>query len=132
MRTFWLFFAWPGGGAWSNVIAMPVCGLIAALFAFLFRDHIGRACAGWWKRHFGHGGELDEIRARLDAHAGLLDPHSPGGLAAVLDEVRRAVTAAESAHADIKALGAIARNAKAPRRGATEMRKTASGKTEET
>ena len=131
MHTFWVFFAWPDGGAWSNVIAMPVCGFIAALFAFLFRDHIGRAVRGWWHRHLGHRAELDEIRTRLDAHADLLDPHTPGGLNAVMDEVRRAVTAAESVHADIKALGVIARTAKAPRRGATEMRKTGSGKGDE-
>lgn len=125
MHTFWLFFAWPSGGVWSNVGAMPVCGVIAGVFAFVFRDHLGRALQGWFRRHLGHHAELDEIRARLDAHADLLDPHSPGGLAAVMDEVRRAVTAAESAHEDIKALGVIARNARTPRRGATEMRKTA-------
>src|ERR1700748_2267755 len=98
---------------------MPVCGLIACVAAFVFKDHIGRACSNWWKRHFGHGGELDEIRARLDAHADLLDPHTPGGLNAFMDEVRRAVTAAESAHADIKALGVIAAKAQTPRRGTT-------------
>ena len=132
MHTFWVFFGYPDGAIWGNVWAMPVCGLIAGVAAFVFKDHIGRACSNWWKRHFGHGDELDEIRTRLDAHADLLDPHTPGGLNAVMDEVRRAVTAAESAHADIKALGVIASKAQAPRRGATEMRKTASGKTEKT
>ena len=132
VHTLWLFFAWPAGAVWGNVWAMPLCGIIAAVFAVVFRDRLGRAVSGWWHRHFGHRAELDDIRARLDAHADLLDPHSPGGLAAVMDEVRRAVTAAESAHADIKALGVITRNAKAPRRGATEMRKTATGKAEET
>jgi hypothetical protein len=132
VHTFWVFFAWPDGGAWSNVIAMPVCGLIAGLFAFLFRDHIGRAVRGWWHRHLGHRAELDEIRERLDTHADALDLSTPGGLAAVMDEVRRAVTAAESAREDIRALGVIARNAKPPpRRGATEMRKTGSGKAED-
>ena len=130
MHTFLLFFAWPGGGAWSNVAAMPLCGVAAGVSAFLFRDHIGRACSGWFRRHLGHHAELAEIRTRLDAHADLLDIHTPGGLNAVMDEVRRAVTAAESAHADIKALGVIASNAKTPRRGATEMRKTTGGKPE--
>lgn len=122
------FFDYPNGAIWGNVYAMPVCGLIAGLFAFLFRDHIGRACSDWWKRHFGHGGDLDEIRTRLNTHADLLDPHTPGGLAAVMDEVRRAVTASESAHEEIRALGVIAGKAKTPRRGATEMRNTAGGK----
>lgn len=132
MHILWLFFAWPNGGVWSNVWAMPVCGVIAGITAFVFRDHLGRALRSWFRRHLGHHAELDEIKARLDTHADLLDPHTPGGLNAVLDEVRRAVTAAESAHADIKALGVIATNTKTPRRGATEMRKTASRKTDET
>lgn len=130
MHTFLLFFGYPNGAIWGNVWAMPVCGIIAGVVTFVFRDHIGRAVKGWWHRHLGHHAELDEIRARLDAHADLLNPHTPGGLNVVLDEVRRAVTAAESAHEDIKALGVITGNAKAPRRGATEMRKTASGKTD--
>ena len=129
MHTFWLFFAWPDGGAWSNVAAMPLCGVAAAVAAFLFRDHIGRAVSGWWRRHLGHHAELAEIKAHLAAHADLLDPHTPGGLNAVLDEVRRAVAAAESAREEVRALGVITRGAKpAPRRGATEMRKTGSGK----
>ena len=131
MHTFWLFFAWPNGGAWSNVIAMPVCGVIAAVFAVVFKERLGKAISGWWHKHLGHRPELDEIRKRLDTHADLLDPHSPGGLNAVLDEVRRAVTAAESARDEIKGLGVITRGAKpAPRRGATEMRKTGGGKAE--
>lgn len=131
MHTLLLFFAWPNGGAWSNVAAMPVCGVIAAVFAVIFKDRLGRAISGWWHRHLGHRAELDEIRARLDAHADLLDVHTPGGLNAILDEVRRAVTAAESAHEDIKALGVIAAKAKTPRRGSTEMRKTGGGKAEQ-
>ena len=127
MHTFLLFFAWPTGGAWSNVVAMPACGFVAAVFAVCFRAPL----ASWWHRHFGHKAELDVIRKQLDAHADLLNPHTPGGLNAVMDEVRRAVTAAESAHEDIKALGVIAGKAKTPRRGATELRKTGSGKAEE-
>ena len=124
MHTFLLFFAWPGGAAWSNVVAMPACAVVAALATACFRKPLAR----FWHRHFGHRAELDDIKARLDAHADLLNPHTPGGLNAVLDEVRRAVTAAESAHADIKALGVIAKAA--PRRGATELRKKATGKTD--
>ena len=125
MNTFLTFFSWPNGSAWSNVVAMPACGIVAAVATACFRKPLAR----FWHRHFGHRAELDDIKARLDTHADLLNPHSPGGLNAVLDEVRRAVTAAESARDEIKALGVIARGAKpAPRRGATEMRKTGSGK----
>lgn len=126
MHTLWLFFAWPEGVTWSNVLAMPLCGVAAGVATVCFRKPLAR----FWHRHFGHRAELNDIKARLDAHADLLNPHTPGGLNAVMDEVRRAVTAAESAHADIKALGVIAGKAKTPRRGATEMRKTGDGKTE--
>ena len=131
MHVLWLFFTWPAGAVWGNVFAMPLCGIVAAFAAFLGRDRLGRALSGFWHRHFGHRAELDDIHARLDAHANLLDPHTPGGLAVILDEVRRAVAAAESAHADIQALGVIAKGAKAPRRGPTEMRKTGRGKAED-
>lgn len=127
MHVLWLFFAWPGGGAWSNVVAMPVCGVLAGIAAYLLRDRLGRALKGWWHRHLGHKDDLDAIHARLDRHEDLLDHETPGGLGAVMDEVRRAVTAAESAHEAVKALGVIK---PAPRRGGTEMRKTATGKTD--
>ena len=125
MHTFLAFFAWPGGGVWSNVLAMPLCGVLAGVAAFVFRDHIGRAISSWARRHFGHHAELDAIRETLRAHANLLDHETPGGLGAILDEVRRAVTAAESAHEAVRALGVIK---PPPRRGGTEMRKTASAK----
>ena len=125
MHTFLAFFAWPGGGVWSNVIAMPLCGVLAGVAAFIFRDHIGRAVSSWWHRHFGHRDEIAAIHERLDHHADLLDHETPGGLGAVMDEVRRAVTAAESAHEAVRALGVIK---PPPRRGGTEMRKTASAK----
>lgn len=88
MRTFLLFFAWPGGAVWGNVWAMPLCGAVAAVSAFLLRDRLGSAMRGWWHRHLGHGAELGQIQATLDKHADLLDLTTPGGLAAVLKEVR--------------------------------------------
>ena len=130
MHILWLFFAWPAGAVWSNVLAMPLCGLIAAVSAFAVRDRLGKAISSWWKRHLGHHAELAEIRARLDTHADLLDPHTPGGLAALMAEIRQTRDAAESAREQITGLGVIAGSAKAPRRGATEMRKTGSGKAE--
>ena len=125
MHTLWLFLSWPNGTAWSNVIAMPLCGVLAGLAAFLLRDKLGSALRPWLRRHFGHHAELDAIRETLRAHANLLDHETPGGLGAILDEVRRAVTAAESAHEAVRALGVIK---PPPRRGGTEMRKTASAK----
>lgn len=128
MHTFWSFFGWPDGSTWSNVLAMPSCGVLATVFAVVFRDRIGRAASSWWHRHFGHRDELDRLHARLDEHADLLDHDTPGGLGAVMDEVRRAVAAAESAHEAVRTLGVI--NKQAPRRGATAMQKKATGKAE--
>src|SRR5579859_808456 len=62
MHVFLLFFAWPAGAVWGNVGAMPLCGAVAGVAAFLFRDRIGHALSGWWHRHLGHKNELAEIR----------------------------------------------------------------------
>lgn len=126
MHTLWLFLNWPNGTAWSNVVAMPVCGVVAGLAAYFGRNKLGAVLKPWFWRHLGHHSELDALTARMDAHADLLDTSTPGGLATVLDEVRRAVTAAESAHEAVRALGVI--NKPAPRRGATPMRKAAGAK----
>jgi hypothetical protein len=53
------YWAWAG----SNVGAMPACGAVAFVFAFVFRDRLGRAFSAWWHRHLGHSRELAEIRA---------------------------------------------------------------------
>lgn len=118
------FFTWPTGAVWGNVLAMPVCGILAGLAAFLLRDKLGKALKSWFARHFGHHAELDGIKAKLEAHADLLDHDTPGGLGAVMDEVRRAVTAAESAHEAVKALGVIRT---APKRGGATPMKRAAG-----
>jgi len=111
------YFGWPAGAVWSNLLASAICGILI-----------------WWRlrvRMITH--HLEQMAQRDQHHAehmNALSLDTPGGLAAVMDEVRRAVTAAESAHEDIKALGVIGAKAQTPRRGATELRKTASGKTE--
>ena len=128
MHVLWLFFNWPGGGAWSNVAAMPLCGVLAGIAAYLLRDRLGRALSGFWHRHFGHHDELARIRERLDAHADLLDPSTPGGMAAIMAELRETRMAAESALGAIQALSTIAKPT--PRRGATAMQKKATGKPE--
>ena len=130
MHVLWLFFAWPNGGIWGNVFAMPACGIVAAVAAYLLRDKIGGALKGWWNRHLGHHAELAEIREKLRVHADLLDPSTPGGMAAIMAELRETRTAAESAHGAIQALSTIAKPT--PRRGATPMQKKATGKADGT
>ena len=117
MHTFSAFFSWPNGACWGNIIAVPPCAVLAAILAFIFRDRIGKSVKGWWKRHFGHGDELDEIQGRLDAHADALDLTTPGGLTAVLAEVKAARQSSEAALAAVQGLTKLV----AP----TPMRKTA-------
>jgi hypothetical protein len=85
VHTFLLFWSWPDGTAWSNVLAMPACGLVGLVAAFVFRDRLGRLLKGWFRRHLGHGDELAEIRelaARAhriaaDTHRHLTGEHHP-------------------------------------------------------
>lgn len=58
-RYLWADFGLP---VWPNVGAMPVCGVIAAVAAFVFRDKIGHSLSSWYHRHLGHKAELAEIR----------------------------------------------------------------------
>jgi hypothetical protein len=89
MHVFLLFFSWPDGATWGNVTAMPLCGAVAVVFAFLIRDRLGRALGKWWHRHLGHQNELAEIRdlaakahrIAADAYrhqAGTEHPDAPG------------------------------------------------------
>lgn len=126
MHTFLLFFGYPNGAIWGNVWAMPVCAVIAGAFAFVFRDRLGRRLSAWFHRHFGHRDELDRIHSRLDDHADLLNPDTPGGMAAVIAELRDLKVTVEAQAAGVEALASIVKPA--PRRGATAMRKTATGK----
>lgn len=124
MHVFLSFFGWPAGSTWSNVLAMPSCGVLAGIAAYLLRDRLGRALKGWWHRHLGHRDDLDAIHARLDAHADLLDPHTPGGMAAVMAELRDVKAEIAATAAGVQALSAIAKPT--PRRGgATAMQKKA-------
>jgi hypothetical protein len=87
-----LLWYWDWAG--SNIGAMPACGLLALLvgapLTWLLRDRIGAGLSGWYRRHFGHGAELAEIRATADKahriaadlylhHTGKTHPHAPGG-----------------------------------------------------
>ncbi len=60
--TFRLFFAWPSGGTWSNMIASLEWVGIGAFAVWLFRDKIGPRLAGWWHEHHG-----EHVRAELAA-----------------------------------------------------------------
>ena len=71
-HAFLLFWSWPSGAAWSNVVAMPACGFVAAVFAVLLR----KPMASWWKRHFGAHADLAEIRdLAARAHRIAADTH---------------------------------------------------------
>ena len=126
MHSVPFFFGWPTGAIWGNVLAMPVCGVLAGAFAVVFRNKLGRALKRWHKRHFGHHAELDAIREKLAAHANLLDHQTPGGLGAVWEELRDLKATLEAQAAGVEALVSIAKPT--PRRGATAMRKTAGAK----
>lgn len=72
MTTLRLFFAWPTGGTWSNVVAAVECGVPAAVAAWVGRHRIGRALARWWRSHHDvHGhitAEIEAAEARLKDH----------------------------------------------------------------
>lgn len=48
-----LYFGWPAGAVWGNVIAEPVIFLASAAVVWLLRDRIGRHLAAWWHKHHG-------------------------------------------------------------------------------
>ncbi len=71
--------------------------------------------------------QIRDLHERHHAeHMAALDLTTPGGLAAVMAEVRAAKTAAESAHGAVQALG-VAAKPRPARRGPTEMQKTGGG-----
>lgn len=53
MNVISLFFSWPAGGTWSNMIASFEWAIVAFTCIWLFRDHIGRHLAKWWHKHHG-------------------------------------------------------------------------------
>lgn len=85
MHTLWLFFSWPAGATWSNVLAMPACGLVAVMSAVVFRKPLSR----WWHRLVGEHAGVEDIRRAADAahriaadlfehHTGRRHPDAPG------------------------------------------------------
>jgi hypothetical protein len=53
MSVWHLFFSWPAGGTWSNMIASLEWVAVAGAAVWLFRDRIGRRLAAWWHKHHG-------------------------------------------------------------------------------
>lgn len=51
MHIIRLFFDWPDGGTWSNMIASLEWAVVAVGSVWIFRDHIGRKLAAWWNKH---------------------------------------------------------------------------------
>ena len=81
MRLLHAYWAWVGG----NVGAMPLQGVIAILFAALFRKPLGRA----WHRAVGERADLADIRRAaehahkiaadlFEHHTGEKHEHAPG------------------------------------------------------
>jgi hypothetical protein len=69
----------------GNVLAMPLCGLLAVAFAVCCQKPIGR----WWRKHFGAEQDLAEIREAAESahriaadlyrhHTGHAHPYAPG------------------------------------------------------
>ncbi len=108
MSVLHFYFGWPEGAVWSNLLASAICAAIV-----------------WWRLKARIVAHHVETRLRDERHhaehMAALSLDTPGGLAAVMSEVRDAKAAAEGAHGAVQALGVIN---PAARRGPTEMRKT--------
>jgi hypothetical protein len=57
----WLAHYW--GLTGGNILAMPLEGVLAVLFAVCFRKPIAR----WWHKHFGARTDLADLKATADA-----------------------------------------------------------------
>lgn len=71
-----------GPGTWGtggNLVAWALCGVVAGVFGYIFRDRIGRRLAAWWhKHHGGHlRGELAAMEERLRAHVSAVAADGP-------------------------------------------------------
>ena len=114
MSVLHFYFGWPDGAVWSNLVASAICSVVI-----------------WWRLRARiiahHAAMLIQADRHHAEHMAAVDLKTPGGLTAVMDEVRRAVTAAESAHGAVQALG-VAVKPRPARRGATDMQKTGEGK----
>ena len=67
MSAWHLFFHWPDGGTWANMVASLEWAAIGGGLMWVFRDRIGRRFARWWHKH--HEPHL------IDAHLKALRLH---------------------------------------------------------
>jgi len=108
VHVFTLYFGWPAGAVYSNLLASAICAALV-----------------WWRiraRMIAHHVEQLAQRDRHHAeHMDALSLETPGGLAAVMAEVKDARMAAESAHGTIQGFALVTG---APEPAATRMRKT--------
>lgn len=70
MNTWGLFFSWPAGGTWSNMIASLEWVVVAGITVWCFRDRLGRRLAAWWHKHHKEHlrAELDQLKTELLEH----------------------------------------------------------------
>jgi hypothetical protein len=100
---------------WPNIVASI---LVAAWVTFKLRAH----------RKLQE--QLRDLHVRHHAeHMDALDPHTPGGVGAVMSVALDAKTAAESAHGAVQGLAPVTGAPKPPAAaGKTPMKRTASGR----
>lgn len=92
-----LYFGWPNGGTWSNVIAAAECTGAAGSTAWVFRDHIGRRLSAWWRKH--HGDHIAPALAEHAMHVGV----TLHNITTRLDFLTGAVAALRPVHVDVSA-----------------------------
>ena len=78
-----LFFSWPDGGVWSNMIAWLLGLAVGALTTYYLRDHVGRRLSAWMHRH------SPDREAVQEAHEAMHAAHQ------IVADVYRAVNGGE-------------------------------------
>jgi hypothetical protein len=63
LHVLYLFFSWPGGGTWSNMIASAEWVALASLSIWAFRDRLGKRMARYIHKH-----HFQAMEERLKEH----------------------------------------------------------------
>ena len=114
MHTLLVFFGWPMGAVYGNILA----SLLVAIWVTVQSRSIKTLQA-----------EAREMREKHHAeHMNALSLETPGGLAAVMDVARDAKCAAESAHGAVQGLALVTGTPQPAATGTTPLRRTASGR----
>jgi len=114
MHTFLVFFGWPLGAVWPNILA----SFLVAVWVTVQSRSIKTLQAEVRDLHERHHQE------QMNA----LSLDSPGGLAAVMNVARDAKTAAESAHGAVQELALVTGAPQPAATGKTPLKRTASGR----